>query len=125
MKKVLYTKYSNERKPEYRIATSIVEEDGRRVVKKKALCECGSDHLNYMCNIKQDLLKLVKGYGWNVADCRMIDQSTVEMEYINGVTLEHCLDEYVKNKKFELIINIANNISYKVYNHNDIKKQLN
>lgn len=122
MKKVLYTKYSNERKPEYRIATSIVERDGKREVQKKALCECGRNHLNHMCNIKQDLLNLVKVYGWNIADCRMIDQSTVEMEYINGATLEHDLDECVKDKKFESIINIVNDISNKIYNHKDIKK---
>lgn len=46
--RILYAKYSRERMEEYRIATYIVEQDGRRLVKKKALNRRAEEHLKQL-----------------------------------------------------------------------------
>lgn len=58
MKDILYTKYNSTRKPEYRVSTSIIEENGQKYVVKKAMQQEAKPHLAVIVENGEKLAKL-------------------------------------------------------------------
>lgn len=82
MEKVIYSKCSTERKKKYKIVTSIIEKDGKRVVRKTAANPMAKEHVNamfdYYNKVKQDHNDIIN------VPCKLISDGCLEFEYING-----------------------------------------
>ena len=93
----IYCRYSNDRSLSSAIKTEIVEEKGKKKVKKQAMTVYGADHIR---NIYSSYLKLkerYKGSKLKINTCKLKDGELpcVEFEYLEGKTLEELLDEKI------------------------------
>lgn len=86
--KAEYVKFSSARAPEYRVFTSIVIKDGVRVVIKRAEDNRAHPHLASIEKSGHTLEAASRAF--EVAKSRLVDD-TLEMEYIEGKTLEQLL----------------------------------
>lgn len=101
MRRIVYTKYSNDRDPAFRIRTDIVEdESGRRYVCKKNVDSRGQNHIN---NMYQNYTKLQSQF----ANTRFFMNQTIqteeglEFEFLSGDSLEHLLDQKLNRRDME------------------------
>ena len=102
MRKIIYSKYSNERSDKFKIRTDILEDDqGQRFVKKTPLTQEAQKHMNNMYNSYKLLSELYKDSNIYICKCYK-KQMGLEFEYIRGVTLEETLDELLFKKKYEV-----------------------
>ena len=121
MDKVIFTKYSNQRRKEYKIATSIIDRGGTRYVDKWALCREGSSHVQKMTVFKDELRSLYSESDFLVAECSVIDDNTIEMEYISGETLESIINECILNKQLDDMLAHIKEFSSKIYSNSNLK----
>lgn len=95
-KKVLFSKYNRARKPEYRLATTIYEENGLRYVEKKALCTEAEKHI-------QDLLPKAEAQQAGMNGIRVlqpsIDGDTASYPFVNGLNMEQQLQSELVDPK--------------------------
>lgn len=90
---LMYAKYSNDRAPRFAVRTEIVEKDGKRTVRKRALCDAAVSHINNMQTSCDHLKERYKGGKLAINRCTLLpDGRTAEFEYLEGVTLEELLD---------------------------------
>ncbi|MCR4843272.1 MAG: hypothetical protein K5840_08435, partial [Eubacterium sp.] len=89
MKKILYSKYNNHRAPGFRTAVTIVEEDGRKYVEKKALGEKAVSHIeriaaNYdLCDSSYRQARALP--------CELLGDR-IRQEYLEGESLKISVD---------------------------------
>ncbi|MCD8074087.1 MAG: hypothetical protein LUF27_03460 [Lachnospiraceae bacterium] len=90
MKDIIYSKYSNERSRDFSIRTDILEENGRRSVRKRAIYPEGKAHIQALYRHYQTLSELTAGtrLSWN--HC-IPTADGVELEYLEGESLEEQL----------------------------------
>lgn len=111
--KILYVKYNQERKLQYRIATKIVVREGKKQVIKYPLCQEAKLHVrrifeNAECLAEQSgCVRYVNGD---------LDQDMFVSDYIEGESLEGLLFQY-RHDPLKLILAIKE-IVLKVYNDN-------
>lgn len=100
MERILFSKYSNERAPQFAIRTDITEENGRRWVRKQACYPEGRAHI---AHLYQAYLKLDREFqGTRLSLNRCIEQEhSVKLEYLRGRTLQEVLDGLLKNGDIE------------------------
>lgn len=92
MKKVIFSKYSNERSREFAIRTEICEEEnGKRTVRKTACYPEGKAHIERTVSWYERLETAYKGTGVSMNRCRLTEDG-IEPEYVEGYTLEEELD---------------------------------
>lgn len=97
---VLYTKYSNGRAPEFSIQTRIVQDaEGKRSLYKKAEYAEGQAHIHHIGEAAKHLEAL-----WQEKNQLHVNRCTprtdrVELEYLEGVTLEGVLDDLLEQGK--------------------------
>lgn len=92
MKKILYSRLSRDRKAQFQICTSIIEEDGYKYVLKSAGCSAAKNHLqSFERNCK--ILNEIFGDKINIVNCDMVDESTAKFEYVEGRTLTEAVVE--------------------------------
>lgn len=102
MKDILFVKYSNERKKEFQIVTMIMEENGKKYVRKKALKEEGKFHINNMYINSQLLQKQInKNSKVIVNKCNKINSYEIEFEYIEGKSVEQVWNECIDEKNIK------------------------
>ena len=94
MEKVLYAKYSNQRKREFAIATIILEKDNIKHVLKRALYPKENENLKNMQMAFRSLENIFKQTSFKVAACEYVGEGLVRFDYIQGLTLE----EYIRDK---------------------------
>ncbi|ABR36855.1 hypothetical protein [Clostridium beijerinckii] len=104
MKNVIYSKYSNDRADKFKIRTDIVEDLENRFVRKKALTQEANTHINDIYENYKLLSEAYKGSKICINKCHRIDDG-VEFEYIEGSTLEEELDELLKKKRYNELVN--------------------
>lgn len=93
MKKVIFSKYSNERSREFAIRTEICEEEnGKRTVRKTACYPEGKAHLERTVKWYERLEKAYEGTGISMNRCHLTEDG-MEPEYVEGRTLEEELDD--------------------------------
>lgn len=96
MKKILFTKYSNERASRFSIRTSIIEEDNRKYVEKTAVTEEADTHILNMQTAYEKLSKYYKGTDIEFSRCRLRNNTAV-FDFIEGEPLtdrfENCLEK--------------------------------
>lgn len=91
MKNVIYSKYSNERNYRLAIRTDILEdENGKRCVQKVSEFPEGQMHIAALYHWYQAFSKLCEGTKLSYNRCEIIPGG-VELEYIEGETLEETL----------------------------------
>lgn len=99
---VKYAKYSNDRAPEYAIRTEICEEEGKRIVRKKAMTAEAAEHVQNMETAFVDLNERFEGGRMNINRCALEEGGkSAVFEYIQGVTLEEILDDYLEKDDME------------------------
>lgn len=94
MEHIIYTKYSDDRAPEYQIRTDIVIDDiGKKKIRKKALFSCGKKHIQNHKKIYEQLNEIYsKENEVLINKCKITEQG-LEVEYVEGKTLEDLLDK--------------------------------
>lgn len=91
----IYAKFSNDRKAEYAICTSICERaDKERYVEKRADLPQAQEHIAQIGQKYGLLQQKYEGSGLLVNRCKM-SENGAELEYLTGQTLEEALDECI------------------------------
>ncbi len=93
--RILYVKSNVLRKREFAINTSIIEEDGKKVVIKKAVHSEGAEHLKQIC-ANQELLK--KTFPHVEINKAWLLQDVLYAEFIEGVSLTSFYSKAVKDR---------------------------
>lgn len=101
MKRVIFTKYSNDRNTDYNIRTDIMEdENGNRFVYKSGVSDGGKRHIKNMYEASASLQKLFSDSIFEINKCEQEDESLL-LEYVSGKTLESILDGYLESKNHD------------------------
>ncbi len=102
MKKVIFSKFSRERKSEYRIATKLVVEDGVKKIVKENLEKEGLEHIKSLETNMTRLQSYYQDEKLVVTPCKLVDNA-VEFEYIDGCRYdEYLADIYERQGYSEL-----------------------
>ncbi len=112
----LYVKFSNERAPQFRVATKIVRDpDGTLRVYKEAVNTKSNKHIRDMYENYEELVKVCEDTKLRPNRCTFCEgkentpqiigvsnkaRDKVELEYVTGITLEGYLDHLNKERKF-------------------------
>lgn len=84
-----FASYTRNRRPEWQILTRIVCKDGQRSVWKTALTDAAALHI---AAILENHAILARIYGEaHIPACRRLDDKTIEIGYVRGISLEECL----------------------------------
>ena len=104
MRKIIFSKYSNDRADKYKIRTDIcVDEEGQRIVVKQPLTEAARTHIEGIYDSYIALSKRYENADVRVNRCQK-EQERLEFEYIEGITLNEVLDRLiVEGKKEEFL----------------------
>lgn len=111
----VYVKYSNDRKPEYRIRTEILSAGrteteggkycfpGRFTVRKHPLCKDAGEHIRGIDAAYQKLKARYAGGELKINRCQLADEESpyVELEFVEGVTLTELMDACLKREDTE------------------------
>lgn len=99
--KVIFSKFSDDRSPEYAICTSIIEqENGIRFVEKAATTEEAKKHILHIMQVSKKLKEIYASININVNECCMTRKGA-RFPFINGHTLENEVDELLYSGKHE------------------------
>lgn len=121
MEKVIYSKFSNERKAEYMIVTKIIEKtDGSRRVLKSAINAEGAPHIKGLTDSRKVLSEYYKDNKLLLAPCKMIDDVTAEFEYVDGVRYDEYIRELFLEFKWEQLKTELTNFKRIISNVNSI-----
>ena len=102
MEKIIYSKYSNDRRRAFAIRTDIrIAEDGQKCVYKSALFPEGKKHMEMMYQHYIDLCKKLADTGFEVAECRKTEDMIIRFEYLEGKTLDVLLDQLLEENRLE------------------------
>lgn len=114
MKEILYTKFNSTRKPEYQVSTSIVLEDEKKYVEKKAIQQVAEAHLKTVSENKKKIdalytqIKLIPNE---------YDQKVLSFPYITGKSLMNDID--FQNDSLDVIIQKIKMILYVITSYNE------
>lgn len=101
MKQLIYSKYSNERNRAFAIRTDIFrDQEGKRFVRKTAVCDEGRKHIEKIAEMGEALKKLYAGSGISCNECHM-KKDGLWLEYLDASTLEEKLDLLIGKGKVE------------------------
>lgn len=92
MPEIDYVRYSNDRKPEYRICTEIIEISKIKYVLKRALDPLAKEHIRQYVDANEKLKKRYEGSGLSINNIIRDYGDAIVLEYLEGVTLEEKLD---------------------------------
>lgn len=102
---VKYTKYSNDRAPEYAIRTEIgKEENGRAWVRKYPMGELAREHVRSMALACENLLEKYAGGRLEINRCTLVETEETfyaEFDYVDGVPLSVYLDQCLEKDYLE------------------------
>ena len=102
MKKIIFSKYSNDRNVKFKIHTDILEDESKkRYVRKVGMTEEGKSHLKGMFEKAQKLSELYQGSIFEINACKYDSDGELELEYVQGRTLEDMLDAWLTRGKQE------------------------
>lgn len=94
MRKIIYTKYSNDRDERFNIKTRIEEDENKeRYVRKYSASKQSSNHIQNLYDNYQKLSSVFNENELSINKCTLIDNYCIEYQYINGVSLEELLSK--------------------------------
>ena len=95
MSKIIYSKCSNERSPEFSLRTMILEdEEKRRIVKKIPDTVLAQPHVVQIEKWYHALKEQYADTGIVINQCQMTDKG-IQLEYLEAKSLEYELDVFV------------------------------
>lgn len=101
MKKIVFTKYSNDRNADYRIRTDILEDEQKnRYVQKRNIEEQGREHIENMYRNFERLQEQFQDTRFTMNRFTRIEHG-IEFEFLKGETLENELDNRMHRSDFE------------------------
>ena len=101
MSKIIYSKCSNERSPEFSLRTMILEdEEKRRIVKKIPDTVLAQPHVVQIEKWYHALKEQYADTGIVINQCQMTDKG-IQLEYLEAKSLEYELDVFVENQDSE------------------------
>ncbi len=100
MRKTIFVKYSNERSEEFSIRTVICMENAEKKVIKTPCSEKAEKHVKNIYRWFQSLEQIYAENGLKINRCRLLNDG-VEMEYLEGQTLEELLDHCIERKEYD------------------------
>ena len=101
MKKIIYTKYSNERAVQYAIRTDIVkDESGNRTVRKTPCYPEGRQHVENISRFYEALSGQYQGTPVRINVCRKYEHG-VELDFVQGRTLEEQIDTLISGQRYD------------------------
>lgn len=102
---VKYTKYSNDRAPEYMIRTEIGKDSsGQAWVRKYPMSEDAKDHVRGMAFAYENLVEKYTGGRLQINTCRLQETEEelyAEFEFVEGVPLSELMDECLEKDDLE------------------------
>lgn len=113
MKEILYTKFNSTRKPEYQVSTSIVVEDGKKYVVKKAIQYVAEEHLKI---VSENAKKIESLYSQIKVVSNKSSQNALVFPFITGKSLLDNVD--FANDSLEEIVEKVKNVLIKVNTYN-------
>lgn len=114
MEKVIFTKYSNDRNPDYNIKTSIMEnEKGNRYVYKTGLSDGGKKHIRNMYENSHKLQDMFSDSIFEINKGEMKEDSLL-LEYVYGETMEDILDRYLASKNYDAFTALIKKYAYEM-----------
>ena len=104
MDKVIYAKFSRERKKEFQILTTIVEDKGYKKVIKKPLGKDAKSHVKDIYKHYNELTHMFKKEKKiRICDCYLLDDGSVSFPYLDGVSAEEWLGERIRLNELSYI----------------------
>lgn len=100
MRKVLFVKYQDYRKPEMDIITTLVEEDNRRYFIKEPVSSTAQMHIDRMQFFYETEKERYQQAGFKLNQCKK-EKDTLYLEYIAGDSLQKTVDDCLRNNDFE------------------------
>ncbi len=100
MRKVIYSKFSNDRNPSYKIRTDICEDEQKRYVVKSGVSDEGKKHIQRLYEFYEALKKQAKNTIFEINKGTLIN-GELNLEYLSGDNLEKLLDDALKEKAYE------------------------
>lgn len=101
MDNIIFSKYSNDRAPSFRIRTDIVKKmDGSLVVRKSPQSYRATEHVEKIYSHYQSLKEVFKDTQFYINECTK-ENEYIQFEYIEGITLESKLDECLGQNDFD------------------------
>lgn len=104
MNTIIYAKYSRERREEFQISTTILEDgEGRRQVEKRALQKAGIPHVEAMAKNSSRLAQNCRYEGLSVCPCTLVGEGTVSFPFIQGKNMDQIITEHVEAGDFQAV----------------------
>lgn len=101
MEKIIYSRFSNERAPEFNICTQILEDqDGQKKIIKRAYQNAGQEHIDKIYDSYLSFVELYKNSIFEPNICKK-NGDILEFEFLNGDNLEEILDKLIIEGKVE------------------------
>ena len=101
--KILYVKSNNERDKKYQLQTIVFEENGKKFVKKKALCEEAIPHLMQMKENYHTLTASIVNPNIHLAKIIKTESNSLVFEFIDGISVEQKMLEAIKSGDQKMI----------------------
>lgn len=101
--KILYVKSNNERDKKYQLQTIVFEENGKKFVKKKALCEEAIPHLMQMKENYNTLTASIVNPNIHLAKIIKTESNSLVFEFIDGISVEQKMLEAIKSGDQKMI----------------------
>lgn len=109
MKKTVFIKYSTERDNEFKIITSIMEDDeGIKWVEKRAAHKEAQPHIASLPKKYKELKEYFKNTDVEPISCNMLDSKAI-FSFVEGESLESRLDRYIEDDNLKDFLNEIKN----------------
>ena len=99
--KILYTKYSNDRREDFRIATQIIERDGKKIVRKSAMGKTARNHILLMKNHAKSLDEMFGNTKFKANRIISSGEDFVDFDFVDGSSFDKILDEFLQDEDFD------------------------
>lgn len=104
-----YVRYSNDRADEYKICTELLNINGDRIVKKRALSDSGKEHLQQMRASYDKLAVQYRNTPVSICPCKLIEEGkSVIFPFVRGRQLSELMDECLSNQDNEGFLALFN-----------------
>lgn len=102
---VAFTKYSNDRAPQYQIKTMMCQDEAGKIqVRKYPLTEDARDHVKSMALAYENLCKRYDGVSLDINKCQIVEDGQelyAAFEFVTGRPLSELMDECVEKQDYE------------------------
>lgn len=109
MKNILYSRLSRDRKNNFRIITTIIEENGEKYVLKTAGTRDSEKHIQSLKK-NYDILSKMYGKSINIIPCTLLDNKTARFDFVEGETLTDRISRLYKVGDLETAVQLIKSV---------------